>query len=70
MGVLVLFVCAILQSPLEVGHIKVKVESGALSAIITSTQRETYCIGKGGYRVGFLEKIAKDWWSKYVVAVY
>ena len=69
-GVLVLFLCAVLQSPLEVGHISMKIDSGAFSAVITSTQRETSCTAKGGYRVGFLEKVAKDWWSKYVIVIY
>lgn len=69
MGVLVLFSSGMLQSPLDAGKIHLNVDSIAFSAAITSSQRETWCECKGGFSVGFLEKMTKDWWSKYVVII-
>jgi len=68
-GSVVLFACAVLQSPLEAGYVQLRIESAVFAATIASTQGETSAVGKGGHRVGFLEKISKDWWSKYVIIV-
>ncbi len=68
-GYVVVFVCAFPQSPLEVGHLKAKINSVAFTGVIASTQRETYCEAKSGFTIGFLEKSVSEWWSKYVVHI-
>jgi hypothetical protein len=65
----VVFICAFPQSPLEVGHLKAKINSVAFTGVIASTQRETYCEAKSGFTIGFLEKSVSEWWSKYVIHV-
>lgn len=56
-------------SSLEDGHIRVKINTVAFSAVLASTQRDSFCEAKAGYCISFLEKINTDSWSKYVLNV-
>eukprot|EP01038_Epipyxis_sp_PR26KG_P007511 gene7511-10233_t len=69
MGVALVFIYAFPQSPIEIGHIKANVHTAAFSAVIASTQRETWLESKEGFSVGFLEKTVCEWWSKYVIII-
>lgn len=68
-GYVVIFISAFPQSPLEIGHLKANIHSAAFTAVLASTQRETTCDAKGGFKIGFLEKTVSEWWSKYIVVV-
>eukprot|EP01034_Spumella_vulgaris_P021564 gene21564-27602_t len=68
-GYAVIFICAFAQSPLEVGHLQANINTAAFSAVVASTQRESFCEAKGGFTVGFLEKTVNEWWCKYVVVI-
>jgi len=68
-GMAIVFIWAFPPSPIEIGHLKANINTAAFSAIVASTQRESSCEGRGGFRVGFLEKTVTDWWSKYVLVV-
>jgi hypothetical protein len=68
-GSAVLFIWAFSPSPIEVGHLKANVNTAAFDATIASTQRESTCVAKGGFAVGFLEKTVAEFWSKYVLVI-
>jgi hypothetical protein len=68
-GVVVIFLYAFPQSPLEPGHLRANIHAGAFDAVLASTQRETTCDPKAGFVMGFLEKTVTDWWSKYVMVI-
>jgi hypothetical protein len=68
-GMVVVFICAFPESPLDIGHLKANINTAAFSAVVASTQRESFCEGKGGFSIGFLEKTVSDWWSKYVIVI-
>lgn len=68
-GSALVFIWAFLPSPIEIGHLKANINTAAFSATVASTQRESYCEGKGGFTCGFVEKSVHEWWSKYVLVV-
>jgi hypothetical protein len=68
-GMIVVFICAFPESPLDIGHLKANINTAAFSAAVASSQRESFCEAKGGFTVGFLEKTVSDWWSKYVIVI-
>jgi len=70
-GMVIVFISAFPESALSIdsGHLKANINTAAFSAVIASTQRESFCEGKGGFTVGFLEKTVNEWWSKYVIVV-
>jgi hypothetical protein len=68
-GYALIFICAFAQSPLEVGHLRANINTAAFSAVVASTQRESFCEAKGGFTVGFLEKTVNEWWCKYVIVI-
>jgi hypothetical protein len=68
-GMVVVFICAFPESPLDIGHLKANINTAAFQAVVASTQRESFCEAKGGFTIGFLEKTVSDWWSKYVIVV-
>lgn len=70
-GMVIVFISAFPESALSIdtGHLKANVNTAAFSAVIASTQRESFCEGKGGFTVGFLEKTVCEWWSKYVIVI-
>lgn len=68
-GMMIVFISAFPESPLDIGHLKANINTAAFSAVLASTQRESFCEAKGGFTVGFLEKTVSDWWSKYVIVI-
>lgn len=68
-GVVVVFIYAFPQSPIEVGHLKANINTAAFNAVVASTLRESFCVAKGGFITGFIEKSVSEWWCKYVVVI-
>jgi len=68
-GMMIVFICAFQETPLDIGHLKANINTAAFSAVVASTQRESFCEAKGGFTIGFLEKTVSDWWSKYVIVI-
>jgi hypothetical protein len=68
-GIALVVACGFSPSPIEVGHLKAVIDCPAFRVVIASTQRESACEGKSGFRAGFLEKSVTEWWSKYVLIV-
>ncbi|KAJ1436817.1 hypothetical protein B484DRAFT_248622 [Ochromonadaceae sp. CCMP2298] len=68
-GMVIVFICAFPESPLDIGHLKANINTAAFSAMVASTQRESFCEAKGGFTIGFLEKTVSEWWSKYVIII-
>jgi hypothetical protein len=68
-GIAVIFCTAFVPSPVDVGHIKVHVDSPAFHATLASTQRESCSEARGAYNVGFIEKSVSEWWSKYTLCI-
>lgn len=68
-GSVVIFFWAFSPTPIEIGHIKAIINTAEFIVTVASTQIESSCMTQGGLAVGFLEKTADQWWSKYVVYV-
>lgn len=70
-GAIIVFISAFPESSLLIdsNHLKANINTAAFSAVLASTQRESFCEAKGGFTVGFLEKSVTDWWCKYVIIV-
>ena len=68
-GMMLIFICAFPESPLDIGHLKANINTAAFNAVVASTQRESFCEAKGSFTIGFLEKTVSDWWSKYVIVI-
>lgn len=68
-GAVVFFGWAYAPSPMDVGHIRVCLNTSAFTATMSSRKRETKCEGVGGFATGFLEKTLERWWSKNVILV-
>jgi hypothetical protein len=66
-GCVVVFCCGITPSFMDPGRLLLHLTTSGFEATISSTVRETTCRQLNGYSVGFLEKSATEWWSKYVI---
>jgi hypothetical protein len=68
-GALTIFICAFSPSPMNAGYFKASVSTGAFTATLAYSQRETFGESKGGFKIDFLEKTVNEYWCKYVLVL-
>lgn len=68
-GVAVLFGYGKLPTIVDLAHVKLRVQSTAFTALLSSRPIGTTCESNSGFSAGFIEKTLTEWWAKYVLLI-